>query len=160
MVSLEQPSPTPAKYLLAPQHEPAHIQQANNMVTTLSTTSNEELAKYHHQSMGLPPTSSLLRVLIKHPRELMAFPGLTRDLLNKFPPLSTATATGHMIRTRKGLRSTKNLQQDIEDARAQVDDMAPTPWGALDSTRCASQATTTTFLVGLSAGALHGRRPA
>ena len=95
------------------------------MVTTLSTTSNEELAKYHHQSLGSPPTSTMLHVLTKHPKELMTFPSFTRKLLNKFLPPSTATAKGHMIRTRKGLRSTKNIQQEIEDARAQVDDMAP-----------------------------------
>ena len=55
----------------------------------------------------------------------MSFPGLTRGLFNKFLPPSTATEKGRMIRTQKGLRSTKNLQQEIEDARAQVDGMAP-----------------------------------
>ena len=95
------------------------------MVTTLSTSGSDEIAKYHHQSLGSAPTSAILRVLTKHPRELMTFPGMARDLITKHLPPSTATAKGHMTRTRQGLRSTRSMTQEIMDARAQVDDMAP-----------------------------------
>ena len=91
------------------------------MVASLETTSKLELAKFHHQSLGSPPTSAIFRALSKHPDELTSF-----ELINKFLPASTATAKGHMTRTRKGLRSTQDNKDDINDARAQVDDMAPT----------------------------------
>ena len=82
-----------------------------------------EVSSSNHR---IPPVSTLLRVLTKHPDELSTFPGFNRSLLTKHRPPSTATAKGHMTRTRKGLRSTRNVIQEMEDARAKVDEMAPT----------------------------------
>ena len=55
----------------------------------------------------------------------MFFPGLDRGLITKHLPPSTATAKGHMTRTRKGLRSTQDNRSEILDARAIVNDMTP-----------------------------------
>ena len=43
------------------------------MVTSLSTTSNEELTTFHYQSIRSLPISAVLRVLTKHPDELYKF---------------------------------------------------------------------------------------
>ena len=101
------------------------LQEANNMVQTLDTSSKEEMAKFHHQTLGSPPVSTLLRVLRKHPDELSTFPGITRELITKHLPPSTATAKGHMTRTRKGLRSTQKQNMEIPDAREELHDMEP-----------------------------------
>ena len=53
------------------------------------------------------------------------FSGVTREFITKHLPPSTVTAKSHMIRKRQGLRSTKNITQEIQDTRAQVDNMAP-----------------------------------
>ena len=68
---------------------------------------------------------SYLRALRNHPDELQSFPGFNKNLITKYLPASRATAKGHMVRVRQGLQSTKSNRQDILDARADVDDMAP-----------------------------------
>ena len=85
-----------------------------------------EITKFHHQALGSPPVSTLLRVLRKHPDELSTIPGITRDLITKHLPPSTATAKVHMTRTRKGLRSTKVKTVQTPDAREALPDMEPT----------------------------------
>ena len=55
----------------------------------------------------------------------MSFPGFNKELITKYLPASAATAKGRMVRVSKGLDSTKRDRQDILDARAEVDDMAP-----------------------------------
>ena len=49
---------------------------------------------------------------------------MNRKLISKHLPPSTATATGHMIRTRKGLRSTR-IDENEDDARVTEEAMAP-----------------------------------
>ena len=89
------------------------------------TTSRPELARYYHQCLGSPPKSAILRALRNHPNELQSFPGLTRQLISRYLPLSTATYKGHMVRVRQGLNSTKSNKRELIDARNEVDDMAP-----------------------------------
>ena len=47
------------------------------------------------------------------------------NLINNYLPSSTATEKGHMVRTRQGVRSTRNNREAILDARARVNDMNP-----------------------------------
>ena len=78
------------------------VQTASNTATILDTSSIKEIAKYHHILLGSPPIASILRPLRKHPEKLLTFPGMNRRLITKHLPPSTATAKGHMTRTRKG----------------------------------------------------------
>ena len=89
----------------------------------ITTSSRAQLAMYHHQSLGSPPASTLLKAIRNH--QLRTFPGLTTELISKHLPPSKATAKGHMVRTRQGVQSTRNQRQQIIDARLQVDDMNP-----------------------------------
>ena len=70
------------------------------------TSSQAELAMYHHQAMGLPSKSTFLAAMHKYPELSSTFPGLTYDLINKHLPLYNATLNGHMAQNRKGLCST------------------------------------------------------
>ena len=49
---------------------------------------------------------------------------MNRKLISNHLPSSTATANGHMTRTRKELRSTRTDENE-DDARAAEEDMAP-----------------------------------
>jgi hypothetical protein len=64
------------------------------------TSSQAELAIYHHQAMGSPPKSIFLTTIQKHPPVFGTFPGLTYGLINKHLPLSTATLKVHMVQNR------------------------------------------------------------
>jgi len=50
----------------------------------------------------------------------------TYKLVSKYLPDSSATDKGHLIRTRKGARSTRSMQQAVLDARENVDGIDPT----------------------------------
>ena len=99
-----------------------HSHFAGNII---QTSSKAELAAYHHQSLGSPPISAILRAMKNHPDELASFPGLDEKLIKQHLEPSTATQKGHMVRTRQGLRSTKGNRQQVLDAREEVNDMAP-----------------------------------
>ena len=64
---------------------------------------------YHYQSLGNPRKKTLLRALKRHPDQFVTFSGLTWDLINNHLPPSKATEKGHMIMTRKGLKSTRSI---------------------------------------------------
>ena len=85
------------------------VHQANSLIPT---STKGELARYYHQCIGSPPKSAILRALRNHPDELESFPGFNKSLM-KYLPASPATAKGHMVRVRKGLKSTKSNRQDI-----------------------------------------------
>ena len=51
------------------------------------TTSMAELAMYHHQSLGSPPRTTLLRAIRKHPNLFHTFPGLNYELIRKHLPM-------------------------------------------------------------------------
>ena len=89
----------------------------------IPTSSKAELAMYYHQCFGSPPKSTMLKAIQN--RQLRSFPGLDYELISKYLPPSTATAKGHMVRTRQGARSTHSNRQEIVDARLEVDDMNP-----------------------------------
>ena len=56
---------------------------------------------------------------------MKSFPGISYELIQKHLPPSTVTYKGHMIRTRKDLRSTGKNQKLVSDARLAVDDVNP-----------------------------------
>ena len=88
------------------------------------TGTKEELARYYHQCLGSPPKPTLLKALQND--QLSSIPGLSYELISKHLPPSTATDKGHMRRKRQGVQSTRSNRQDVIEARARVDDMAPT----------------------------------
>lgn len=106
---IEQPAAAVATHMAANAH---------------TTSSKDELAMYHHQSLCSPPASTLLHAINNN--QLESFPGLTAQLISKHLPPSTATDKGHMARVRQGIRSTRSNRQAVLDARAEVDDMHPT----------------------------------
>ena len=87
------------------------------------TSTQSELAQYHHQSLFSPPTVTVLNA-VKN-QQLDSFPGMTEALLKHLPP-STGTAKGHMHQTRSNVRSTRSNTQDVKDARLDLQDMNPT----------------------------------
>ena len=99
---------------------PSVLNIASNIV---ETSNKEEIAMFYHQIMESPPKSALLKAIRND--QLKSFPGLTYNLINKHLPPSVATHKGHMVRQRKGTRSTKNKQTEIFDARKEVDNMNP-----------------------------------
>jgi hypothetical protein len=94
---------------------------AANVDATLSAT---EYARYIHQFMCSPPSATLLRAL-NCSEELTTIPGLTPALIKNHLPRSTATDKGHMRRHRSNTASTKNLQNNIVAAHAEVKRMFP-----------------------------------
>ena len=82
-----------------------------------------ELAMYHHQTLCLPPESTLLQVIAN--QQLDSFPDLTYGSISKHLPPSTASDKGHMVRMRKNLQSTRENRKEILDARLAVNDMNP-----------------------------------
>ena len=87
--------------------------QPNSVV---HTSTKAELANYYHQCLGSPPKSTILQILQNHAEEFQSLPRFTRDLMKYLPP-STATAKGHMVRVRKGLRSIKNNRDVVVKIR-------------------------------------------
>ena len=93
---------------------------AVNTTTPTPTFSKAELAMYYHQSLGNPRKETLLKRIRKHPTQFKTFPGLTCDLVSTHLPPSEATEKGHMILTRKGLRSTRTMAKNIANARRDI----------------------------------------
>ena len=89
--------------LLAP---PAH--QANGILRT--DKPRQELAQYHHASLGSPLSSTVLCAIRKY--NLTSFPGLDTSLISKHLPKSLSTVLGHQDQEAKHLRSTKLIPSD------------------------------------------------
>ena len=110
------------------QIEAQNQQIATNSITQVPTISRAELAMYHHQSLGNPRKDTLLRALKRHPDQFKTFPGLKWDLIKnhlQVPP-SEATDKGHMIMTRKGLKSTRAIARQINKTRRDISNPLPT----------------------------------
>ena len=121
---------TSTKELHTPRHticpNGAIKQQIAANATTLPTTfTKSELAMYHHQSLGNPTKETLLKGLRKHPSQFQTFPGLTYELISNHLPPSEATEKGHMIMTRKGLRSTRTMAKRLAKTRRDVSNFLP-----------------------------------
>ena len=108
------------------QIEAQNQQIATNATTQVPNMSRAELAMYHHQSLGNPRKDALLRALKRHPDQFVTFPGLTWDLIKNHLPPSEATDKGHMIMTRKGLKSTRSIARQITKTRKDISNLLPT----------------------------------
>ncbi len=84
------------------------------------TSSQAELAWYHHQSLFSTSTSTVLKAM----NHLESFTGLTTGLL-KHLPSSTATPKDHMHQTRKSICFTGSQLQDIKGACLKLSDTIP-----------------------------------
>ena len=67
-----------------------------------------ETIKFIHQCLYSPTVDTLCKAIDNN--QLIGFPNLTSKLVQKYLPDSTATAKGHMNRTKRGLRSTTKSQ--------------------------------------------------
>ena len=91
--------------LLPTHHQECMIASIQSATTEMAgnltpTTSMEELAKYHHQSVCSPTKAALLQGITN--LQFRLFPRLTYKLINKYLPLFTATDKGHMVRQQQG----------------------------------------------------------
>ena len=89
----------------------------------VETITMSELAMYQHQTLYLPPKSTLLRAIAN--QQLKSFPGLTFELINKHLSPSSASGKCNMIQTRKNLQLTRSQRKEILDARLAVGNMNP-----------------------------------
>ena len=91
--------------------------QANGILRT--DRPRQELAEYHHATMGSPVSSTLLRAIRRH--HLTTFPGLSTNLISKHLPKSLATVLGHQDQEAKHLRSTKIMPSPSADLPSDPD---------------------------------------
>ena len=110
---------TPNGLWSIPLHVPVH--QANGILRLDS--SREQLAVYHHTTLGSPAPSTLLRAIRRG--HLTTFPGLTTHLISKHLPKSIATTLGHQDQEAKNIRSTRPLSQPTDSVSEPNDDVAP-----------------------------------
>ncbi|MFN9915112.1 MAG: hypothetical protein ACK53L_21155, partial [Pirellulaceae bacterium] len=89
--------------ILAPQVPPTPPHQANGILRL--DKPKQELATYHHASLGSPAPSTLVRAIRKG--HLNTFPGLTTSLITKHLPNSMATTLGHQDQESRNVRSTR-----------------------------------------------------
>ena len=86
---------------------PTH--QANGILRLDKT--KEELALYHHATLGSPAPSTLLHAI--RYRHLMTFPGLTNQLISKHLPKSIATTLGHLDQESNNICSTSAFSSPL-----------------------------------------------
>jgi len=72
--------------------------------------STKEVVRFLHAALGFPTKATLLTAARNG--NLVTFPGLTPDNINKHFPESDETQKGHMRQTRQGVRSTKVPDED------------------------------------------------
>ena len=65
----------------------------------LETSSQKELAKCYHQTVGFPQILTFIRSIWDHHLQWKTFPGLSYERIRKHLPPSMATYQGHMIHT-------------------------------------------------------------
>jgi hypothetical protein len=73
--------------------------------------STKEVIRFQHAALGFPTKATLLAA-IRH-KNLITFPGMTTENVNKFFPESDETQKGHMKQTKQGVRSTKVIDEDV-----------------------------------------------
>ena len=66
----------------------------------------------YHASFNWPAVPTFLAAVEK---SYVGMPGLTAEMIKKYPPNPTATAKGHLDQLRQGLRSTKPLTESTDD---------------------------------------------
>ena len=72
--------------------------------------STKEVIRFGHAALGFPTKASLLKAICHN--NLVTFPEMTVNNVNKFFPESNKTQKGHMRQSRQGVRSTKVIDED------------------------------------------------
>jgi hypothetical protein len=72
--------------------------------------STKEVIRFGHAALGFPTKASLLNAICH--KNLVTFPGMTADKVNKLFPESNETQKGHMKQPCQGVRSTKVIDED------------------------------------------------
>jgi hypothetical protein len=72
--------------------------------------STKEVIRFQHAALGFPTKATLLTSIRNN--NLVTFPGMSADNVNKFFPESDETQKGHMKQSRQGVRSTKVIDED------------------------------------------------
>ena len=114
---------TPAGLWSLPLQVPTQPPHQANGILRLDKT-YEQLAIYHHTTLGCPVPSTLLRAIRRG--HLTTFPGLTTQLITKHLPKSIATTLGHQDQEAKNLRTTRTAPSSLNDELDDDDDTAPT----------------------------------
>ena len=70
----------------------------------------KEMIQFQHAALGFPTKATLLHAICH--KNLVTFPGMTSDNVNKFFPESNETQKGHMKQTKQGVRPTKMIDED------------------------------------------------
>lgn len=86
-----------------------------------------DYVRFMHAALGSPPISTLLRAISAG--YLRYLPRLTSDVVRANPPVSMATAKGHLQQTRRNLRSTQSINSHA--AVATTTDASAPPVDAL-----------------------------
>ena len=94
------------------QHTKSTTHQTNNVyhISTIPDT-----MKFLHQCLFSPTVDKLCKTIDNN--KLIGFPNLTSKRVRKYLPESTATAKGHMNRTRKGISSITKLSPSDQKKR-------------------------------------------
>jgi hypothetical protein len=72
-----------------------------------------DLVAFSHAALWSPALSTLEKALEK--KYISNIPGLSQQLLRKYPPHSRATVKGHLDQLRQGTKSTKSKSPPVED---------------------------------------------
>ena len=81
--------------------------QISCAVVTEARGTQEQIVAYYSACMGAPAPSTLIRAIDKLG---LSLPGLTSEMVRRFPPVTTASAKGHMDQFQSGRRSTKPIE--------------------------------------------------
>ncbi len=71
--------------------------------------STKEVIRFGHAALGFPTKPTLLEAIRN--KNLVTFPGMSAENVNKFFPDSDETQKGHMKQSRQGVRSIKSTTQ-------------------------------------------------
>ena len=97
----------------------------NTALFSLASLPAARFVAYHHRSFGSPSLSTFLRALSRG--YIHGIPLLTHTLVRKFPPLSLATAYGHLNTLRQGVASTRRTPPPTCLSVAPNASLTPTP---------------------------------
>ena len=70
----------------------------------------KEVIQFGHAGLGFPTKASLFNAICH--KNIITFPGLTADNVNKFFPESNEIQKGHMKQSKRGVRLTKVIGED------------------------------------------------
>ena len=87
-----------------------HIDIDEAAMNVYDLPSTKEVVRFLHAALGFPTKATLLTAAKNG--NLVTFPGLTPENINKHFPESDETQKGHMRQSRQGVRSTKVPDED------------------------------------------------